>query len=71
MKKTNLLLAASISALLAGCGGGSDSDALTNTDIQITGQLSNISASMSTAVSLPDKLIILADFDRVVEIPVN
>ena len=74
MKKTNLLLAASIAALLSGCGGGgsdSDSDVLTNTDIQITGQLSNISASMSAAVSLPDKLIILADFDRVVEIPVN
>jgi len=74
MKKTNLLLAASIAALLSGCGGGgsdSDSDVLTNTDIQITGQLSNISASMSAAVSLPDKLIVLADFDRVVEIPVN
>ena len=26
MKKTNLLLAALISALLAGCGGGSDSN---------------------------------------------
>jgi len=37
MKKTNLLLAASISALLAGCGGGSNSTNTEDSDSSITG----------------------------------
>ena len=74
MRKLFALLYLLLSLSLSGCGGGStntEPSAEASNSIQITGQLSNISASMNAAAASPDKLIILVDFENVVEIPVN